>query len=448
LSLAVFPFRHVGTRTPDEALELGLADTLIAHLSRLPELIVRSLRSAQTCLAAEADPAAAARRLGVDTYLEASLQVRGERLRVNARLVQVENGASLWSESFDERFADVFELQDTLGARIVAQLAPHVVKGALPTHAASARAYRLFLEGRLFAGRHTSADLRTAAERFERALDLAPGYAEAWAALGECHELLATESEQDAAERYASARRAARRALALSPLLPEAECLAARVSWQFDWDWAGAEASFLGALERYPNRGDLHIGYADFLSYTGRHAESIAHARRAVELDPISPWFNTLLAQSLYMSQRFDEALRQAEHAVELAPDFAFARFFNGLTHFFAGQRERGLDQLRAALQSGRRDFLGAVALCAGLAGRADEARAILEELREQLGTPPFALALAHLGAGESTAAAKLFERCLELRDWHVLLLVEDPMFAAFREDEDGARLVERIRPA
>jgi hypothetical protein len=88
---------------------------------------------------------------------------------------------------------------------------------------------------------------------------------------------------------------------------------------------------------------------------------------------------------------------------------------------------------------------MGAVALCAGLAGNVEEARAILEELRGQRDPPPFALALAYLGAGDSTAGLDLFERCLERRDWHVLLLAYDPLFAAFREEEEGARMIARI---
>ncbi len=446
-SLAILPF-HALTEPRDEALELGLADTLISHLSRRPDLLVRSLASVRACLAAAGEPAEAARLLGVDFYLEATAQMREQRLRVNARLVMVDDGAVVWSESFDHAFSDVFELQDALCAQIASRLAAHVneedvaeARGA----SVAPEAYRAFLEGRLFAGRHTRSDLLEAVEQFERALDLAPGYAEAWAALGECHELLGTEGGDQAAAHYTAARRAATRALALTPALPDAACLIAKIAWQYDWDWRAAESAFLSAIERYPNIAELHIHYSDYLCLLGRPEEGVEQAERAVAIDPVSPWFNTLLAQGLHMSRRYDDAVQQADRTRRLAPDFPFVHLFAGLAQFCAGRREQGIARLREGVATGRADFTAALGLCLGLAGRTDEARAVLASLRSEPGVGPFSLGLALLGCGEPEQAARQFETCIERRDWHILLLGADPIFDSYRKHESYGALAQRI---
>jgi DNA-binding winged helix-turn-helix (wHTH) protein/tetratricopeptide (TPR) repeat protein len=436
-SLAVLPLRPVVATARDESLELGIADTLIARLSLLPDLVVRPLDAVRAYVERSDEAAAVARALGVDACLEATLQQHDDRLRVNARLVAAGDGGALWSESFDERVDDVFVVQDVICDRVVARIAPHLGDGR-PLRRQAPRpapeAYREFLRGRLFAGRHTPADLARAVERYEAALDADPAYAEAWAALGDCHYLLATEGG-DVGDHVAAARHAARRALALEPGLPEADCLLAKVAWRYDWDWAGAEERFTRALGRYPNRADLQIAYSDFSCYMGKPERGIVHARRALEIDPVSPWCGALLAQAQYMAGRYDDAIAQAEATRELAPGFLFASLFAGLARFCAGRRDEGIAQLDDAVRSGRQDLAAALALCLGLAGRTDEARGILEAMKAAPGgVPPVALSAAHLACGELETAAGYTRVCVEQKDWHVLLMATDPLFEPFRD--------------
>ena len=439
-SLAILPFRTLVAEERDEVLELGLADTLITRLSKLRGLAVRSLASAKACLGAAPDHAAldAARMLDVDFFLEASLQVREARLRVNARLVSTDDGGAVWSESFDEHFADVFDLQDVICDQIASRVLPHVsdreaASGGRPV---PPEAYRAFLEGRLFAGRYTHAGTLKAIEHFEQALDLAPGYAEAWAALGECHELLGIEGEQEAPTRYEAGRSAVNRALALSPHLPDAQGVLAKIAWQYDWNWTYAEETFQTLLARHPNRADLRIHYVSCLCALGRPEEAIDHARRALAVDPTSPWCHSMLAQSLHMSRRFEEARQQADWTLELAPNFAFARLFAGLSRFCLGHREAALDHLREGAATGRFDFLAMLGCCTGMAGHTDEARDILEKLKGEPAAGPFSLGVACLGCGQIADATQFFKDCVERRDWHVLLVRTDPLWDAYREHE------------
>jgi tetratricopeptide (TPR) repeat protein len=219
----------------------------------------------------------------------------------------------------------------------------------------------------------------------------------------------------------------------------------AKIAWQHDWDWTHAEETFQRVLARYPNRADLRVHYVSFLCALGRLEEAVDHAHRSLAVDPTSPWCSSMLAQALHMSRRFEEARRQADRTLELVPDFAFARLFSGLSRFCAGDREAGLAHLREGTATGRFDFLAALGCCAGLAGHTDEAHEILEKLESEPAAGPFSLAVACLGCGRIADATRFFDRCVERRDWHVLLVRSDPLFDQYREHELYESLREKI---
>lgn len=433
LTLAVLPFQSPAESDRDESLEWGMADTLISRLSSIDALIVRPLGTVRDCLRDSSDPGTAARKLQVDAFLDAAIQRDDDRVRVTARLVSAHDDATLWAQTFDTRFEGIFELQDDICDKLVKQLVPQLHL-ANPVQARTTHdAYRAFLEGRLFLSRQTPGDVGTALSRFEKALDADPSYAPAWAGIAEAYGLLGALGDVTS-EHYEAARRAGQRALTLDPGLSEALSALAKVAWQFDRDWRGAESMFSDALRRYPNRADLHIAYSDCCCYLGRASLAIEHARRAHTIDPVSPWVNTLLAQALYMAEDYPAAIEQAAKTLELAPDFAFAHFFAGLARFVSGAHSEGINELELAARSGRKDFAAAVGLCSALAGEPEPARQMLESMQSaEDDVPPFSLALLHLGLGDLGAALAAFEQCVENRDWHVLLLHSDPILSQFK---------------
>lgn len=433
-ALAVLPFRTLSQSDRDESLEMGMADTLISRLSNLRGLIVRPLSAVREFAGQEQDLLAVARHLQAGVCLEGSIQKQGDRVRISARLLSVEDQATLWSDTFDERVSDLLDLQDAICERIVGRLAPQLDRSHVARRHTSPEAYQAYLEGRLFMGRHTPADIQRGMSRFEMALDEDPAYAPAWAGIAECHELLGTLG--DATEhQFNAARRASRRALALDPRLSEAQGILAKIAWQFDWDWTGAEAMFEAALGRSPNRADLHIAFADFCSNLARPRRAVEHARKALVIDPISPWVNALLAQALYMSDQYDAAIEQATRTLELAPGFAFAHLFRGLALFRKGARTECFADLQQAVASGRQDFAAALGMCYGFAGRDAEAEQILAGMQQAgEGVPPIAPGMVHLSLGRVDEALAAFEQSVAARDWHVLLILSDPMLAECRE--------------
>ena len=122
-SIAVLPFKPLVAQDRDEVLEMGMADTLITKLSSSQRLIVRSLNSVRKYDGLNQDPVAAGRELRVNTVLEGNVERSGDHIRLTTRLINVADGASLWAETFDEKFTDVFALQDAISEKVAAALA-------------------------------------------------------------------------------------------------------------------------------------------------------------------------------------------------------------------------------------------------------------------------------------------------------------------------------------
>lgn len=446
LSVAVLPFQSLPDAVRDESLELGMADTLISLLARVGGLLVRPLNAVLAVVGAERDPQQAAEHLRVDAYVDATIQLRDGRVRVNARLVKTADQSVLWSETFNEVFEHVFSVQDAIGERIASALGPRLPALVKPQRPTNENAYRAYLEARLYLSRHTLEDLQHALQRFEDAIDEDPAYAPAWAGLGETHLLLGTQGG-DVQRRYEGARRASRRALAIDPEQAEAPCTLANIAWQYEWDWPKARALFEDGFRRAPQFAALHISCSDFCCYMRQSDAAIDHARQALRIDPVSPYVNALLAQALYMAGRHVEAIEWAERSLALAPDFGFARLFAGLASVCLGDSEQGLAHINKALGAGRPDLIAALGLCHAVAGHTDQAEAILGQLQQQAdAVPPIATTLVALGLGRSELALAKLEECFRIRDWHILLLHADPVIRPLVKAPEVLALIARLK--
>ncbi|HEY6355859.1 MAG TPA: winged helix-turn-helix domain-containing protein, partial [Burkholderiaceae bacterium] len=295
-TLAVLPFKPLVAEGRDELLEVGMADSLIARLSIVPGLVVRSIGSVRRFAGADQDPLRAARELDVAWIVDGSLQRRGDQLRVTARLLRTADGGAAWSGSFDEKFTGVFDVQDLISTRVAQVLAPSLEISAGSrtslTDAGGTRnaeAYQLYLAaGRLI--QEPRADgLRKSLAMYNRALAIDPDYALAWAGLAEAHRRRLFGADDAPSEVFELAGFAVQRALAIAPNLAEARTEQAFKFYWFDFDWPAAEREFRRALEINPNVSWAHFGLAQLLLTQDRLDEGFVHMRSARELDPVSP---------------------------------------------------------------------------------------------------------------------------------------------------------------
>ena len=434
-SLAVLPFKPLVDDQCDEVLLLGMTELLITRLSASHELAVRPLGVVRRYGSPRQDPLAAGRELGVEAVLDGGVLRTGDRLRVTGRLLRTADGVALWADYFDERFADVFAVQDAITERVARALALPLAGETLrrlkQRQTENVDAYQLYLVGRHHLGRLTLDELRTAMALFERAIALDSRYALAHAGVADVYRRLPIACDLPPAENFPNAEAAALRALALDATQPEAHFVLGFVRFWYDWRWAEAEREFLRAIELNPDAAEPHLGYAHLLSNLGHHDRALAEIRRAREVEPLSLIANTLEASFLSLADRDDEALARLQRVFDIDADFWIARLHAGGIHLKQGRGDRAIADLRAAREhsDAAPHTVAALAYAEAAAGDGVAARAGLSELQAMAlrrHVPPSNFALVHCALAEIEPALDWLERAYQARDLRMTFLKID----------------------
>ena len=313
-TLAVLPFKPLATEARDELLEMGMADSLIARLSTVPGLVVRSVGSVRRYAGAEQDPLRAARELDVAWIVDGSLQRRGDQLRVTARLLRSTDGVAAWTGTFDEKFTGVFEVQDAISARVAKVLAPSLeaFAGTHPPLSAlggtrNTDAYQLYRPP--LATRKTCVPTacarawRCTAKRWTSTPAMPwPGPGLPKRIGGRCSALTQDHPTHSSRRTWRSGTPSPWSGPGRSACRAGVQTLLVRLRW------SGAEREFRRALAINPNVAAAHFGLAGLLLNQDRLDEGFAQMRLTRELDPMSPVYNTLEAAYLL------EAGRRTKH--------------------------------------------------------------------------------------------------------------------------------------
>jgi TolB-like protein/DNA-binding winged helix-turn-helix (wHTH) protein/Flp pilus assembly protein TadD len=454
-ALAVLPFRSLSNGPRDEGLEIGLADTLITRLSRSDALQVRSLTSSQRLSGASLDAKAAGRELGAAYVVEGTTQRAEDQVRINARLVSVADGGTVWAETFDAPIARVFTLQDRMGDAVVAALKLSPV--APPTHPRSpcdgddALAYRAWLRGYYEINRPDSARLPVALAAFREAIDRDPTCARAWAGTAFAYRAQVMTADRDPREMFPLAKAAVARALAIDPDSAEAWTSKGFIEFWYDWDWPAAEASLRHAVALNPNLAEAHMALAHLLVNIGRGDEAVPHARQAAALDPLSPLVNALAAAFLGEAGLKDEAGRHLRKTLELEPDAWVALRIRASRAMASGDHAQAISDLRRAAEishgsSQILDLLGQAYLQAGDRPAAERVLADLEERRRRDYAPATSLALLVNALGDTERALDLLEQGYRERDVRMSFLLRDSGWDNLRTQPRFRALLQKMR--
>ena len=457
-TLAVLPFKPLMAEGRDELLEVGMADSLIARLSTVPGLVVRSVGSVRRYAGADQDLLRAARDLDVTWIVDGSLQRRGDQLRVTARLLRAADGGAVWSGSFDEKFTGVFEMQDMISARVAQALTPSLETATDPRRAPTSLggtrntdAYQLYLAAARHAQDMRADGLQKSIALYKQALDVDPGYALAWAGLAETHRRGLFGADTRPSDVFEPAAIAVQRALAIAPNLAEARTEHAFRLYWFEFDWAGAEREFRRVLAINPNVAFAHFGLASLMLNQDRPNEGFAQMRMARELDPMSPVFNTLEAAYLLEAGRLDEARARLNRALDIAPRFWLAHSTQGLLHFVDQQPDRAIAEMREAvvLADGNSRPSALLAIYLARLGQTEEARMILMRLLTRAKSryvPPSSLAAVYAALGEVEPALDALDLAFLTRDTRLTFLKDDPRLAGLRNEPRFVALIHKLK--
>jgi TolB-like protein/DNA-binding winged helix-turn-helix (wHTH) protein/Flp pilus assembly protein TadD len=457
-SIAVLPFRVLSSEKGDEYLSLGLADALITSLSQTRQVIVRQTEAVAKYQNTGKDPLEAGREQGVDAVLEGQVQRIGDRVRVTARLVRTSDGTSLWADRFEEKFTNIFAVEDAVAEK-VARTTIVAMKGAgeatterlTKRYTENNEAYEAYLKGRYMWNRRTVDSLQKALSYFQQAIRLDPNYSLAYVGLADTYTLLSFFTLAAPNDAFPKAKVAAEKALTIDSTLVEAYTALGQYKAYYEWDWNGAEDQFQKGIALNPNYPLLHHWRSLNLIAMGRMDEARAAMRRALELDPLLLVTNVNLGRIDYYEGRYDQAIKQYQRALELDKDFMRTHLRLGLAYVQQGRYHEALLEYNKALEiAGDTPQIRAhIAHVMAVSGKKSEALAGLAELQERAKrqyVPPYDIALIYVGLGEKDKAFAWLEKAYNDHSTEMIYFKVEPLLAPLRSDSRYQDLLRRMK--
>ena len=323
-SVAVLPFVNMSSDPEQEYFSDGLSEELLNRLAQNDQLRVAARTSAFQFKGQNIDIIEIGKKLNVANVLEGSVRKSGNRLRITAQLIHVDDGFHLWSQTYEREADDVFAIQDDISSAITKALeielgATAQTGGGQPTQ--NLEAYNLYLEARYLLAKRGEQNMRKADELFVQATTLDPNFSLAWSGMAFNAALLSSWSfDMLQSESFERTMFAANKAIELDPMNAEAYTAIGR-TLDFSSDWDNARESFEHAYRLEPNYVGVLNLYGDFLTVMGDLDKAIDLKQRAINLDPLAPVHAFDIAWILVQTGRPDEAVNSARRAVYLAPE-------------------------------------------------------------------------------------------------------------------------------
>ncbi len=449
VAIAVLPFSDMSPGKDQEYLCEGMAEEIMNALVQVEGIRVASRTSAFRARRDTGDLPAIARALSVGHVLEGSVRTSGSRLRVTAQLTDVASGYQLWSERYDRDANDVFAVQDEIAAGVVeavrARLAPGAPAIEPRPQVKNLEAYRHYLQGRHF--RYTKNDHASALSAYEQAVALDPTHAPSWIGLAEVSILAAFYCLIPTAAAYARGKEALATAAQLQGESAEAMYVEGFLAFA-QRRWEAWESAHRRAIDLDPSHVQARGMYGALLSARQRLDEGMPYLQRARELDPLAPFPHAITGLGLLTGRKVEESIRCFDDALSFDKENSLALWGAGVANVALGRYENGISLLeRAATQTRRGSFvLGLLGWALSAAGRTEEARAVLRELRSRPAPAPTISSEAWLLAalGDADGAFELLARAEDERQPYICF-TGLPGFDPLRADPRFAALLTRL---
>jgi serine/threonine-protein kinase len=445
-SIAVLPLLNESGDPKDEYFSDGLSEELIAALAQISGLKVIGRSSSFRFKDRKEEPKTIGEKLGVSTLLDGTVRKQGDRVRIVAELVNAADGIQLWTRTFDRELKDIFAVQEEI-ARAVADSLKVKLLGTQenPSQIATnnVEAHNAYLQGHFHLLRRNVEDFRKAIGYYDQAIQLDPRYALAYAERAEAWAFMGDLTGQRPTA-YPKAQSDAEKAVAIAPGLAEARAALGWVRCLAEWRFAEGLAELKRAKELSPANPTANDLLARIIVYLGRFDEAERQAREAVELDPLSTVTQANLARVLFYAGKLDEADAAARKSAELQPAGAGSHRFQVLIAVQRGDGDAALREAQLEPDEGFRRFELALAHYArGDRPAADAALAdLIAKAREG-----FAYQIAEVYAvrGEADKAFEWLQTSFDDRDAGALGLLVDPLLRGLRNDPRYKTLLAKL---
>jgi serine/threonine-protein kinase len=451
-SIAVLPFADLSPAKEHDYLCDGIAETLINALSSIKDLHVPGRTSAFSFKGKDLDTREIGQKLNVDTVLEGSVQVSGDRLRVTARLTSVNDGYQIWSDNYNQKIDDIFAIQDDIAQKIMTALKIKLLgekekQTQLVKHYTENReVYSLYLKGRYFWNKREKDDLIKSIEYFQEAVNKDPSYALGYSGLGLAYVTLGSNGFFPSKEVFPKAKAAALKALEIDQDLDEAHVALGAVLHWYEFDFVGSEKEFRRAIDLNPGNGDAHHWYSWLLMNSGRSEEAIKEALLARDLDPFAPRKNADAAFMFYYTRDYPRAVEELKKSIEMFPEHQGNYWRIARVYLQIGKYKEAIESIvRFAKQQ---DFVPSLAYAYALSGEKEKAQEILDKVLRNLGQqyfPAVQVAEVYVAMGDKKQAFFWLEKAFAEVDFSLAYLRVLPELDPLRSDPRFIELLRKI---
>jgi len=454
--LVVIPFTNLSGDPKQDYFSAGLTDEMITRLGSLDPQHLGVIAAASSSAYAGKPITEIGHALDVQYALTGSVRRAGDRVRIDAQLVQVSDQTQLWTDRYDRNLNDILGVQEEVAAAVAGKISlalnPSSTKagGAVAKRTVNPEAYDAYLRGRFYWTNR--GDLHKSLESYQLAIQKDPQYALAYAGLANGYALMGQVPYDDLkpSDAKPKAKQAAEHALQLDPELAEAHTALANVAFSYDWDFETAEREFQRAVALGPNDPTPHLWYGHYFIVRNRLPQALEENSRTLELDPVSPVFNTVRAQIEYSARNYDAAIAQGLRVTEQYPTYWLAYIWLGSAYREKKMYSQALEQFAKGRQlSGDQPVLislyGHALAVSGDAAGARKALADLQHLSQSRYVSSLYFAAIHLGLGEKSKALDGLERAYQERNDYLAYLGVDPIADPLRSEPRFTQLLHKI---
>ena len=443
-SVAVLPFVNLTADAEQDYFADGMTEALTTELGKAHVVRVISRTSAMQYKQTRKSIPEIARELNVDGVVEGAVQRANDRVSITAQLIYAPTDRHLWGQAYERDIRDTLAMQREVAQNIAyavqAKFTPQDQAGSAHLRQVDPEAYREYLRGRFFWEQRSEEALDRSISHFDRALQIDPNFALAYAAEAEAYIPLAVRGFRAPKEPFAKAEEMATKALALDDTLPGAHNALAAVRFNH-YDWAGAEKEVKRAIELNPSYVPAHLWHGYFLEALGQQSATLAERKLAQELDPLNLVAGAGVGTAYFYLGQYDKAIEEHRKTLELNPSFDM-----GLMDLGQVYEAKGMYADAIAVY-GKAGDLASLGHAYAASGKKAEARKILRELDQRSKhryVSPYDRALIYTGLGEKNQALAWLEKA---EDQGVPLhhINVDQRFDCLRSDDRYLKLLRRI---
>ncbi len=412
-SVAVLPLENLSGDASQDYFADGMTEALIGNLSQIGSIKVISRTSVMRYKKSGKSIPEIAKELGVDGIIEGSVQRSGDRVRITTQLIHAASDSSVWTKNYERSVSDILKLQSEIAQAVASEirikLTPDEQRQFAKTRSMDPRATEAFLLGRHYFHTWTKESERQAVEQFQKAVNIEPEYADAWAGLADAWQVRGIVGDVGFGEAEKPARDAALKALELDPQNSAAHISMCFIYNNYDFDWARSESSCKRGIELDPNNAKGHFAYAYMLARVERWNEMAEQMETAMRLDPAEPWWPSVYGNMMIQARRFEDAEKYINRASEIDPNW-------GSNHSNLVDLYVETGKFDEALKLAEKRGFGPLSMAYIYARKGDRQRG-LEFLRQAPDRDQFKLALVYTALDDFDKAFEALHESLDRRD-------------------------------